>query len=948
MKKKRNTTLTLKSFFINFLFTLLCLFGAALSILLFFKSFNQSLIKMNEKPIATITFKYKTAQRKLIDRVLWDRLKNESPVYNGDIIRTAPLSEATIWFTDGNIMNLYENTMAQVFLNDAGVQADLTEGNVLLDSENADYGFKLNSKGNILETEKGTKVNIEQAKDTELLKVLVQNGKALFSSLFSDNNQTQTIESGDVFVTEASNTNNTIIATQILSPLPNAKILYHDKKEYSVQFSWTKQNFTDEHQVLLEISNTKDFAKPFYSKTFTSKNFVDVSLSSGTWYYKIIPVLKNNSKNQNQNSQNNNQTLSGSEGKFTLMYAPSPSLLVPASDFEFDYRTKNPTIRFVWEDNQYASSWQLEIANNSKMQNPIIQQRTSSASSIINSLGKGTWYWRVTPYYAINNTGFASPSEVKKITINQSGQLKTPSLLLPKNNGNVDISSDSVSFSWKNINEAVSYNIIISKNSNLSAPIIKENIVGNHFELNKQNYSLQDGIYFWAVNQTDSEGNVSNNSEVRTFIAAKGELFQRTIFPPNNYKITEGRLEDINFTWKTNVPFETRFQVAKDSNFKNIIIDENTQASSTNLKSLSLGDYYWRIKADTNTIDYKSQTKMFSVIPYLDKPKYIKPVPSGSAIIRPNVPFKFEWQKVTDADYYNFKIYKIRQGKSALELQETLVYEKNLIEKTYIEVDLDNQLDGTYKWTVQAFAFETELSTRRNGLVGDYDFYLKHIHPVKLLSPENNKVIDGRDAIINPSNVTWSSVENPRNSTFYLSKNKNPTKDPIMVVQNPSRTIKLDRLQEGKYYWNISAFTSDGYDISSAETNTFTVTKISPLDNVTVSSPKHKTSFDVEYLKKNTSIKFSWSKVSKAEKYKFTLYDRKNNIIVETLTADTSFVIKDIGILDRGKFAWTVQAQNFFEGVLFQKSDVVKTEFEIDLPELKKQKVIIDGALYGK
>lgn len=65
--------------------------------------------KLNEQPIATITLKYKTAQRKFMDRVVWDRLRQDSPVYNGDTIHTATLSEANIWFNDGNVMELMEN-----------------------------------------------------------------------------------------------------------------------------------------------------------------------------------------------------------------------------------------------------------------------------------------------------------------------------------------------------------------------------------------------------------------------------------------------------------------------------------------------------------------------------------------------------------------------------------------------------------------------------------------------------------------------------------------------------------------------------------------------------------------------------------------------------------------------------------------------------------------------
>ena len=101
----------------------ICLICAAVSYWLFHQSFFRALSKMGEEPIATITFKYKTAERKFLERVVWDRLRQNSPVYNGDTIHTADLSEATVWFVDGTTLDLAENTMAQIFLHGDGLLA---------------------------------------------------------------------------------------------------------------------------------------------------------------------------------------------------------------------------------------------------------------------------------------------------------------------------------------------------------------------------------------------------------------------------------------------------------------------------------------------------------------------------------------------------------------------------------------------------------------------------------------------------------------------------------------------------------------------------------------------------------------------------------------------------------------------------------------------------------
>ena len=134
IKSKQNDSLF--KYFVITIF--ICLIGAFISSALFYKGFFRALTKLNEEPIATITFKYKTAQRKFLERVVWDRLRQNSPVYNGDTIHTENLAEATVYFIDGNVMNLSENTMAQVFLSeDQLLTAELTDGYATVDAGEA-------------------------------------------------------------------------------------------------------------------------------------------------------------------------------------------------------------------------------------------------------------------------------------------------------------------------------------------------------------------------------------------------------------------------------------------------------------------------------------------------------------------------------------------------------------------------------------------------------------------------------------------------------------------------------------------------------------------------------------------------------------------------------------------------------------------------------------------
>ena len=119
-----------KSFFADVSFIVLCAAGFLLCIFFFWRDLNASLYRLGEQPVGTITFRYNAAQRRFIDRVIWDRLRNDSPVFNGDIIRTAALSEATITFAFGDIIDLSANTLIQIFVDDGRSRIDFSGGGI--------------------------------------------------------------------------------------------------------------------------------------------------------------------------------------------------------------------------------------------------------------------------------------------------------------------------------------------------------------------------------------------------------------------------------------------------------------------------------------------------------------------------------------------------------------------------------------------------------------------------------------------------------------------------------------------------------------------------------------------------------------------------------------------------------------------------------------------------
>ena len=106
---------------------------------LYYKDINSWSLKNNETAVAKIYFKKNVVQRKFIDNDIWERVNQESPIYNGDKIRTASDSEIHAQFEKtGTKIQLKENSLIQIFSNKKEKSIDFLSGEILLASSQND------------------------------------------------------------------------------------------------------------------------------------------------------------------------------------------------------------------------------------------------------------------------------------------------------------------------------------------------------------------------------------------------------------------------------------------------------------------------------------------------------------------------------------------------------------------------------------------------------------------------------------------------------------------------------------------------------------------------------------------------------------------------------------------------------------------------------------------
>jgi hypothetical protein len=378
---------------------ILCLSIMAYSLYLFRNDLYQTIRLQNVQPVGTITIKSNVVQRRIADRVLWDRLRVESPVYLGDIIRVAELSAATLNIEDQQI-DIEENTLIRIQLSPDGsgaLQIELTDGSLGVKTGAQGGGLQLNLMGRVIETGAGTVLSAAAGKNGIALQV--NEGKAVFI----EEGANREISSGTMIALNAEGTEQRVLSAVVTQPRPNARYV-KNTEPLSVRFAWNRVNLTSQDTLRLEIAADRNFSRVVQSIQNLDTS-AEVSLEAGLWNWRLL---------------HENTLLSS--GRLTVVETENVNLTSPARGSLFRYSDGQPSLRLEWPEKEEASNYVIEIASTPDFANPQISRQTAAPFFIDSSLTEGTWYWRVKPVFSSAYEGSASFSNVSFFIIEHTDQ----------------------------------------------------------------------------------------------------------------------------------------------------------------------------------------------------------------------------------------------------------------------------------------------------------------------------------------------------------------------------------------------------------------------------------------------------------------------------------------------------------------------------------------------
>ncbi|GHT77866.1 hypothetical protein FACS1894130_03480 [Spirochaetia bacterium] len=724
MKKNREDDRPLRG--ADYIVTFLCLIGAFLCLYFFWLDFNHTLTRQHEDPVGIISWKYHAAQRRFANRVLWDRLKKNTPIYNGDYIRTAELSEATITFTGGNIVDLDENTLIEIFVENGKPRLDLFRGDLAVNNT-AGTGIILRAGDKTVYVDEGTVLNSRITADGNL-NLSLSEGSATVEA----DGETRQLAEGDALSLDSGGLVFDTAQTVMLSPKPTARLIHSGEKKLPVEFAWKGVNYAADDRTRIDIATDRGFTRILHSLNGAAQDRKPAELAPGVYYWRAYPVSMAETA----------PAAAGdaiSSGRLTIASVPAPKLLSPEQGFNYQYRNRPPALKFQWTASPEAASYLLEAADNPGLENPALRESVQGGTDGViffnfTGLEKGRWYWRVTPVLGGEYEGSLDPSAPASFTITRSGNLAAPALLTPR--PDAVIGSQATYFSWQNEAEAESYTLLISPEADLRNPVITRQTAANYYSYGAEDLPL--GQYYWGVYQTGLDGKTSGTSPSRPFTIQQWEPVLRPTFPQDTYTTTAAALRDTRFTWKTNLSTPLRFQVSVTPDFARLEVDEAVAGSFTGL-SLGEGQWYWRVAAETGSL--QTAARSLRVRQGLAAPERL--APAGPITVQADTATAFTWQDVDGADTYTLNLY-IGDRSTGTPLRNI-----PFIRGSQVEIPLDQ--DGAYTWTVQAFVNARAGSTRLSSPLASAAFTVNTsaapppgVPPAALLpEPGNRRPLNG-------------------------------------------------------------------------------------------------------------------------------------------------------------------------------------------------------------
>lgn len=861
--------------------------------------------------------------------------KKNSNVYQGDTIRTSELSETSITFADGTSLEVYENSMLRLDFSGNEQSFELTGGALHISGGKSPTGAT-----RVIRIGKSV-VDVPSESDVSLLEtegvisVDVTEGAV---SLKSETGAVTSVAENTGMRLDTNTGESEVVVREISAVAPEQGARYHSVNADD-EVVFTGKASGDLSGAFIDLSSDQLFSVDV--KSVPARVDPDGSVTArshvepGVRYWRIRAESGELSPTR----------------RFTLSRSVLPQAIRPDDGTTIRFRKLVPKVRFSWSESPEAVSYVLEIARDRNGADVAQKLRTNLTGMTLASLGEGVWYWRVVPEYSQELLRSPELPPFRYLAIIKSPEMQAVKPLVPADGLMYEVQKGKVSgmaFSWQEESEASEYELRIyrAEDTSRAHSAFRTNRTWINLDAATAPFIATAGSWQWNVVWIDAEGNVSPPSDTRKLDGVDGLLAISPSFPPEGYVVSESLMGNVRFVWKTNIKAHTVFQVSVDPSFSEIAVEKPVDTETLLGLDCKQGRWFWRLRtfnAD-GSVFLETPPRSFAVVPPLPAPVLLKPASGSAVTVGDADSVEFRWSGVESADYYQCRLF-LPSGENP----ETPLFSMDAIMTPACSVPLGALPGGAYRVVLQAFAADSEKSTRIIGYSSESKLFVGKLVPVELLEPGNGMTVSALEARRRGVSLKWRLMSVP--DELILSVTRNGVQYPVALKLSAGSTdAVLPGLYPGKYSWSVRA-RMGGSDMSSRGPFSFTVSPVSPLPAPKPTSPPDATVFDPDYFVSRTHILFSWKPVPGATQYALRIRkaDSGSLVFTDESIPEPSYRLEDLSCLDKGNFTWEISAQNVWtDGVTDQKSDFSRpSRFLITLPQLELPKQKKDAEYYG-
>lgn len=352
---------------------LLCVAGILYSGFTFFWEMSGRSSAQGEQ-VGSISYRYRVAQRRNANRVVWEDVEQQDRVFNRDSVRTDEKSEATVLLRNGARLELDPRSMIVLNYVDGEVQIQVESGSVLL--RDAKNRMRMSGPAafgpGFVEPRADTRLTVEgdSARIAGDFDIILNGNRSRARSILLNESGIKEVRRED----------------RAQSPEDNARF-FAETPETSIAFQWQAPPES------IEISEDRFFAGALL--TLPGKGQASREFPEGIYYWRVQSAPLADVR------------------KFRVIRLPVVQLLRPGPGEVFSV-SSSPFAVFAWTQSRLAQSYNLQISRSRDFSDQVIEKNLQRTGLSL-SLPAGSYYWRVEARGALE--GSSRTSETASFTI---------------------------------------------------------------------------------------------------------------------------------------------------------------------------------------------------------------------------------------------------------------------------------------------------------------------------------------------------------------------------------------------------------------------------------------------------------------------------------------------------------------------------------------------------